>query len=167
LQDVAVVQQGDAFASGISLYAVADGHNGKAAARHTSLMLPMELDQQLGGGPTSDAAVLQALARTFVATDDAICRHFFQSGEQGMACSGWLAPAPACTRAGAGLSAVAHCHAPPCLNPPGLLPAHLAAGCTLTAAVVSGDTLTVANVGDSMAILDTGAEVVELTAGEH
>lgn len=41
------------------------------------------------------------------------------------------------------------------------------AGCTLTAVVASPDgVLTVANVGDSHAILDTGAEVVELTQ-EH
>ena len=40
-----------------------------------------------------------------------------------------------------------------------------AAGCTLTVAVLSGDVLTLANVGDSTAILDTGAEVVQLTAG--
>ena len=83
-----MVQQGDACASGISLYAVADGHNGKAAARHTSLILPMELEQQLGGGPASDAALVKALARTFVATDDAICKHFFQSGERGRDCRG-------------------------------------------------------------------------------
>lgn len=46
-----------------------------------------------------------------------------------------------------------------------LLPAApLPTGCTLTAAVVCGDVLTVASVGDSRAVLDTGAEVVDLTA---
>jgi hypothetical protein len=128
LQDVAVVQQGHAFASGISLYAVADGHNGKAAARHTSLMLPMELEQQLGGGPASDAAVLQALARTFVATDDAICRHFFQSGERG--CLQWMAGAGVGVQWGRSRAPCRRGTATPTtdparLNPPARLPACL------------------------------------------
>lgn len=38
-------------------------------------------------------------------------------------------------------------------------------GCTLTAAVLSGDVLSVAHVGDSAAVLDCGAEVVSLTTG--
>lgn len=48
---------------------------------------------------------------------------------------------------------------------PLLASAHWCAGCTLTAAVLSGDVLTVAHVGDSAAVLDCGAEVVGLTTG--
>lgn len=54
----------------------------QAAARHVQATLPVELERQLGSGPgaASEAAVVQALARAFVATDDAVCRHFVQSG---------------------------------------------------------------------------------------
>ncbi|KAI3438649.1 hypothetical protein D9Q98_001071 [Chlorella vulgaris] len=117
-EDVSIVRTSQSFSCGISLYAVADGHNGSAAARYVSTLLPEELERQLGGKPCppSDEAVQQALARAFVAVDAAVSSKLCQSG------------------------------------------------CTLTAAVVSGDVLTVATVGDSKAILDTGAEVVQLTA---
>lgn len=119
-EDVSIVREGKAFSSGVSFYAVADGHNGSAAAQHVSMALPQELERQLGSGPgpRSETAICQALARTFVATNDAVCKQFFCSG------------------------------------------------CTLTAAVLSGDVLTIANVGDSKAMLDTGAELIELTT-EH
>ena len=165
------MHQSEAFASGISLFAVADGHNGKAAARHTSLILPLELERQLGGGstPASDAAVRQALARTFLATDEAIGTHFMRSGEQGStgAESTRLAGRQAgwCSAVEGVRKDEAPCRFHHSCATTRSCPL-LTAGCTLTAAVVSGDTLTVANVGDSMAILDTGAEVVELTAGE-
>lgn len=73
------------FSSGVALYAVADGHNGPAAARHVQAALPAELERQLGAGPgaAGPASVLRGLARTFVAVDDAVCRQHLQSGARG------------------------------------------------------------------------------------
>lgn len=119
-EDASIVSK--SLAPGVSLYSVADGHNGGAAVRMVAESLPAELARQLGGAGdahSSPEAVRAALARTFLAVNDSVCSSLFQSG------------------------------------------------CTLTAAVISGgDTLTLANVGDSRAILDTGSEVIELTA-EH
>jgi serine/threonine protein phosphatase PrpC len=78
------VRGSKAFSSGISLYAVADGHNGCAAARFVSTILPAELEQQLGSAP-GDQAVRKALARTFLAVDEKVTQQLVQSGE---ACSG-------------------------------------------------------------------------------
>lgn len=77
-----MVRGDKSFSSGMSLYAVADGHNGSVVARHVGLMLPDELERQLGSGAAAadDAAVRQALARTFVATDAAVCQQFQQAG---------------------------------------------------------------------------------------
>lgn len=141
-------------------------------------------------------AVRAALARAFVSVDDLVCTKFLQSGEGGgeaAAGQGWAGsrgapravPAPTGrghlvtppagrlvpTPAAAPLRPSIPTPPPPrAFHLPGALPPPALpspAGCTLTAAVVSGgDVLTVANVGDSRAILDTGAEVVELTA-EH
>jgi serine/threonine protein phosphatase PrpC len=41
------------------------------------------------------------------------------------------------------------------------------AGTTLTVAVLTGDLLTVANIGDCKAFLDVGHEVVELTCSHR
>lgn len=146
------------FSSGISLYAVADGHNGRTAARAVHALLPAELDRQLGPGPASGDAVVRALARTFLALDEVICRQFASSGEPA------AAPGAQCSCTAASPAQGRRTGAPPTLHcsppPPG------PAGCTLTVAVVSGDTLTLAHVGDSHAMLDTGAEVVRLTS-EH
>jgi serine/threonine protein phosphatase PrpC len=79
LQDVSVVRH-SGFASRLTLYAVADGHNGRAAARHVAAVLPGELERQLLGGDRDAASVQRALARTFVAIDDAVCTELFQSG---------------------------------------------------------------------------------------
>lgn len=69
-----------AFSSGVSLYAVADGHNGCAAARFVSTILPAELEQQLGTA-RDDKAVRQALARAFLAVDEKVTQQLVQSGE--------------------------------------------------------------------------------------
>lgn len=70
------------FSSGVSLYAVADGHNGTLAARAVSASLPAELERQLGAQrDPSEESLRCALARTFLAVDDSVCRTFFQSGE--------------------------------------------------------------------------------------
>ncbi|KAL4445896.1 hypothetical protein ABPG77_009095 [Micractinium sp. CCAP 211/92] len=118
-EDVSIVRK-PLLPSGLALYAVADGHNGSQAAKAVLALLEGELLRQLGAAALpSPLAVRAALARTFLALNDAICSKYTQSG------------------------------------------------CTLTAAVVSpGGILTVANCGDSGAILDMGAEVVQLTQ-EH
>ncbi len=41
------------------------------------------------------------------------------------------------------------------------------AGTTLTVAILTGDLLTVANIGDCKAFLDTGREIVELTSSHR
>ena len=71
--------------SGVWLFAVADGHNGQAAVRAVAALLPAELARQLGPQHTAPGAeaVRQALARTFLAVDEAVCQQFFQSGERG------------------------------------------------------------------------------------
>jgi serine/threonine protein phosphatase PrpC len=76
------VRTSQSFSCGISLYAVADGHNGSAAARYVSMLLPEELERQLGGKPCppSDEAVQQALARAFMAVDAAVSTKLCQSG---------------------------------------------------------------------------------------
>lgn len=81
-QDVSIVATSKAFSSGVALYAIADGHNGQAAARHVQGALPAELERQLGAGPgaSGPASVLKGLARAFVAVDDAVCRRHVQSG---------------------------------------------------------------------------------------
>lgn len=83
LQDASIVCSSKQFASGVSLFAVADGHNGQAAVRAVQLLLPAELNRQLGSAAPSPEGVQQALARTFVALDDSVCRQFLQSGERG------------------------------------------------------------------------------------
>lgn len=118
-EDVSIVRK-SLLPSGLALYAVADGHNGSQAAKAVLALLEGELLRQLGrAADPQPQAVRAALARTFLAINDAICSKYMQSG------------------------------------------------CTLTVALASpGGVLTVGNVGDSRATLDTGAEVVELTQ-EH
>lgn len=151
-EDLAMACGSKQFSCGISMYAVADGHNGAAAAKAVAALLPGELERQLDGvSAPSDQEVRQALARAFVSIDDAVCRQFFRSGARHGWGWGWG------HHAGTTACSTPHLLGPTLPPPP--------AGCTLTAAVVCGDTLTLANVGDSHAMLDTGAEVVQLTQG--
>eukprot|EP00887_Chlorella_sp_A99_P000939 scaffold5.g939.t1 len=135
-EDASCVEHDQQFSGPWSLFAVADGHHGKAAvtcvraflkpifrARLTHAMSRGSGSVRSGGdggggamhGRLGATAMKQALAQTFLTLD-----HNFST-------------------------AARH------------------SGCTLTVAVVAGRLLTVANVGDSAAVLDTGAEVVQLT----
>lgn len=67
--------------SGLALYAVADGHNGSQAAKAVLALLEGELLRQLGrAADPQPQAVRAALARTFLAINDAICSKYMQSG---------------------------------------------------------------------------------------
>lgn len=80
MQDVSIVRK-SLLPSGLALYAVADGHNGSQAAKAVSSLLEGELLRQLGGSvDPQPQTVRAALARTFLAINDAVCSKYLQSG---------------------------------------------------------------------------------------
>lgn len=112
---------GGASHDGYSLFLIADGHNGSAAARHCAERVPLDVHAALpacaGGAPPHPDAMRGALAEAFRSTHASFV--------------------------GAG---------------------HRQSGAVLSVCCVSGWSVTVAGVGDCLAVLDTGTEVVALTA---
>lgn len=120
------------------LYMVCDGHSGSDAANFVAANFLRVLNAKLPARPPSALASPSELESFAEMVRRAVCETFVRMDND------WIA---------AGHMAGVQSRMPN-------------AGTTVTAAIVIGHLLTVANVGDSSAVLDTGCSILELT-GSH
>ena len=144
---------------GWSLFAVADGHNGCGAAACCKAFLPGVFRNRLGGRTGGKAGSGGSSSRAVSPKARSLCDGGLGGG--GTASSGGAGRGPSHQAVKRALAqaymALDHSF---CASAP-------SSGCTLTTAVLSGRALTVANVGDSAAVLDTGTELVLLTTSHR